>query len=42
MSPYKEEFYDPCCGSGGMFVQSEKFILNHQGDPKNVAIYDRK
>lgn len=42
MSPYKGRIYDPCCGSGGMFVQSEKFILNHQGDPKNVAIYGQE
>ena len=34
-----EAIYDPCCGSGGMFVQSEKFIEAHGGKPDQVAIY---
>lgn len=35
LSPHKGRIYDPCCGSGGMFVQSEKFIEAHDG--KTVA-----
>jgi type I restriction enzyme M protein len=31
LSPHKGRIYDPCCGSGGMFVQSEKFIEAHGG-----------
>ena len=34
--------YDPCCGSGGMFVQSEKFIEAHGGKPDQVAIYGQE
>ena len=38
LQPTKGTVYDPCCGSGGMFVQSELFIAEHGGDPKNVHI----
>jgi type I restriction-modification system methyltransferase subunit len=31
--------YDPCCGSGGMFVQSAEFIKNHSGNIKNISVY---
>ena len=31
LEPYKGRVFDPCCGSGGMFVQSEKFVSEHQG-----------
>jgi type I restriction enzyme M protein len=31
LKPYKVRVFDPCCGSGGMFVQSEKFVKAHQG-----------
>jgi hypothetical protein len=31
LEPYKGRVFDPCCGSGGMFVQSEKFVADHQG-----------
>ena len=31
LEPYKGRVYDPCCGSGGMFVQSEKFVEAHEG-----------
>lgn len=34
--------YDPCCGSGGMFVQSEKFIETHGGKPDQIAIYGQE
>jgi len=39
IQPYNGRVYDPCCGSGGMFVQSAKFIENHQGNINNIALY---
>lgn len=39
LKPYNGRVYDPCCGSGGMFVQSAKFINNHQGNINNISIY---
>jgi len=42
IEPYKGKIYDPCCGSGGMFVQSLKFIANHQGSQKEVSIYGQE
>jgi type I restriction enzyme M protein len=42
LEPTRGRIYDPCCGSGGMFVQTEKFIYEHDGDPKNVAIYGQE
>jgi type I restriction enzyme M protein len=39
IEPYKGKIYDPCCGSGGMFVQSLKFVEAHQGNTKNISIY---
>jgi len=42
IEPYKGQIYDPCCGSGGMFVQSLKFIESHQGSTKDVAIYGQE
>lgn len=42
IEPYKGIIYDPCCGSGGMFVQSVKFIENHQGNKKEVSIYGQE
>lgn len=42
IEPYKGVIYDPACGSGGMFVQSIKFIEAHQGNTKNVAIYGQE
>lgn len=42
IEPYSGKIYDPCCGSGGMFVQSLKFIQAHKGDTKNVAIYGQE
>jgi len=42
IEPYKGKIYDPCCGSGGMFVQSLKFVQNHQGDQKNISIYGQE
>ncbi len=42
IEPYKGRVYDPCCGSGGMFVQSEKFIKSHGGESHNLAIYGQE
>ena len=42
IEPYKGIIYDPCCGSGGMFVQSMKFIENHQGNAKNISVYGQE
>jgi type I restriction enzyme M protein len=42
LEPTSGRVYDPCCGSGGMFVQTEKFIYAHDGDPKNVSIYGQE
>ncbi len=42
IEPYKGIIYDPCCGSGGMFVQSMKFVESHQGNKKNIAIYGQE
>lgn len=42
IEPYRGKIYDPCCGSGGMFVQSMKFIENHKGNTKDVAIYGQE
>lgn len=42
IEPYKGKIYDPCCGSGGMFVQSVKFIESHHGNKKEIAIYGQE
>ena len=42
LSPHEGKVYDPCCGSGGMFVQSEKFIEAHGGKIGDVAIYGQE
>ncbi|OBG13669.1 restriction endonuclease subunit M [Mycolicibacterium celeriflavum] len=42
LEPSKGRVYDPCCGSGGMFVQTEKFIAEHDGDAKDIAIYGQE
>ena len=42
IEPYKGIIYDPACGSGGMFVQSMKFIENHHGNTKEVSIYGQE
>lgn len=39
LEPYKGRVFDPCCGSGGMFVQSEKFVTEHQGKVNDISIY---
>ena len=42
LEPYKGRIYDPCCGSGGMFVQSEKFIESHGGNKDDIAVYGQE
>ncbi len=42
LEPREGRVYDPCCGSGGMFVQTERFVHDHDGDPTNVAIYGQE
>ncbi len=42
LAPYKGRVYDPCCGSGGMFVQSEKFIEEHGGRLGDISIYGQE
>lgn len=42
LEPYSGRVYDPCCGSGGMFVQSEKFVEEHQGTIGNLSIYGQE
>lgn len=39
LEPYNGRVYDPCCGSGGMFVQSAKFVENHSGNINSLSIY---
>ena len=39
LKPFNGRVYDPCCGSGGMFVQSARFIENHQGNINNISVY---
>src|SRR5690554_3293733 len=42
LEPYKGRVFDPCCGSGGMFVQSERFITAHQGRVNDISIYGQE
>lgn len=42
IQPYKGIIYDPACGSGGMFVQSMKFVEKHNGNKKDVSIYGQE
>jgi type I restriction enzyme M protein len=42
IEPYKGRVYDPCCGSGGMFVQSEKFVEAHGGKRGDISIYGQE
>ena len=39
LQPYNGRVYDPCCGSGGMFVQSAKFLENHSGNLRNISVF---
>ena len=42
LEPYKGRIFDPCCGSGGMFVQSEKFVEAHGGKIKDISVYGQE
>lgn len=42
LEPYKGRVFDPCCGSGGMFVHSEKFVKEHQGRVNDISIYGQE
>lgn len=42
LEPYKGRVYDGCCGSGGMFVQSEKFVDEHKGNIKDLSIFGQE
>lgn len=42
IEPFKGRVYDPCCGSGGMFVQSAKFVEEHQGRKDNIRVYGQE
>lgn len=42
LEPHKGRVFDPCCGSGGMFVQSEKFVESHQGKISDISIYGQE
>lgn len=42
LEPYKGRVFDPCCGSGGMFVQSEEFVTEHQGKINDISIYGQE
>lgn len=42
LQPFKGRVFDPCCGSGGMFVQSEKFVEKHQGRIDDISIYGQE
>ena len=42
IEPYKGRVFDPCCGSGGMFVMSEKFVQEHQGRATDISIYGQE
>jgi len=42
IEPYRGRVYDPCCGSGGMFVQSENFVAAHGGNRSDISIYGQE
>ena len=42
LEPYNGRVFDPCCGSGGMFVHSEKFVAQHQGRVNDISIYGQE
>lgn len=42
LEPWDGSLYDPCCGSGGMFVQSAKFVAINQGDIRNINVYGQE
>ncbi len=42
LQPFQGRVFDPCCGSGGMFVQSEKFVTEHRGRTNDISIYGQE
>jgi type I restriction enzyme M protein len=42
LQPFNGRVYDPCCGSGGMFVQSAKFVENHQGNINSISVFGQE
>lgn len=42
LEPYSGRVYDPCCGSGGMFVQAEKFVVAHRGRREDLSVYGQE
>ncbi|AEG43656.1 class I SAM-dependent DNA methyltransferase [Isoptericola variabilis] len=42
LEPYRGRVYDPCCGSGGMFVQAEKFLERHGADPQAISVFGQE
>ena len=42
LEPYKGRVYDPCCGSGGMFIMSDKFVQEHQGMRSDISVYGQE
>lgn len=42
LEPFKGRVFDPCCGSGGMFVQSEKFVEEHGGRIRDISVYGQE
>lgn len=42
IEPYNGRIFDPCCGSGGMFVQSERFVESHGGKIRDISIYGQE
>ena len=42
LEPYEGRVYDPCCGSAGMFVQSERFVEAHGGQKTNISIFGQE
>ena len=42
LAPYKGRVFDPCCGSGGMFVQSKKFVKAHEGRRDDISVYGQE
>ncbi len=42
LEPYNGRVFDPCCGSGGMFVHSEKFVAKHQGEINDISIFGQE
>jgi len=42
LEPYKGRVYDPCCGSGGMFIMSDKFVQEHEGIRNDISVYGQE